>query len=78
MFRGKIFYGIKTVSNKVFVISEETRKRLVEEDPKNKELIKPFLLEREIKRYQLPKKSQYLIMIPKGGTNKNNDSKENA
>ena len=42
--KGKIFYGIKTGLNEAFVIDEETRRRLIREDSKSAELIKPFWL----------------------------------
>jgi len=51
---GKIYYGIKTGLNEAFVIDEATKKRLIREDPKSKEIIKPFLAGRDIKRYQQP------------------------
>jgi len=61
---GKIYYGIKTGLNEAFVIDEETRNRLIREDPKSAELIKPFLAGRDIKRYEPPVSEQYLIYIP--------------
>ena len=47
----KIFYGIKTGFNKAFVIDTATRERLIGEDPRSAEVIKPFLAGRDIKRY---------------------------
>lgn len=51
------------------MIDEKTRDGLVSEDPKSKEVIKPFLIGRDIKRYKPPAGKQYLIFIPKGWTN---------
>ncbi|MFQ5451851.1 MAG: Eco57I restriction-modification methylase domain-containing protein [Nitrospinaceae bacterium] len=65
---GKIYYGIKTGFNKAFVIDRETRDRLVAEDTKSRELIKPFLVGKDIKRYQPPQSDRFLILIPKGWT----------
>jgi len=65
---GKIYYGIKTGLNKAFVIDAETRNVLIAKDPKSEELIKPFLLGRDIKRYMQPRSERYLILIPKGWT----------
>jgi len=65
---GKIFYGIKTGLNEAFVIDEETKIRLIAEDPASADIIKPFLAGRDIKRYQQPKSDKYLILIPKGFT----------
>ncbi|MBN7810808.1 Eco57I restriction-modification methylase domain-containing protein [Algoriphagus sp. H41] len=69
---GKIFYGIKTGYNEAFVIDAETRERLIAEDPKSAEIIKPFLAGRDIKRYQQPKSDKFLILFPKGFTIKRN------
>lgn len=68
---GKIYYGIKTGFNKAFVINKETRDRLIKEDPKSKEIIKPFLEGKDIKRYKKPENKKWLILFPKGFTNIN-------
>ncbi len=66
---GKIYRGILTGLNKAFVIDETTRQKLIEKDPLSAEIIKPFLAGRDIKRYQPPVATKYLIFIPKGWTN---------
>ena len=64
---GKIFYGIKTGLNKAFVIDETTREKLIQEDPRSDEIIKPFLVGKDIKRYQpLDNKRRYLIFTRHG------------
>ncbi|MCX6558054.1 MAG: Eco57I restriction-modification methylase domain-containing protein [Candidatus Aminicenantes bacterium] len=63
---GKIYYGIKTGLNEAFVIDESTKKRLIKEDLKSKEIIKPFLAGRDIKRYQQPVSDKYLIFTRHG------------
>lgn len=63
---GKIYYGIKTGLNEAFVIDEATKKRLIKEDSKSKEIIKPFLAGRDIKRYQQPVSDKYLIFTRHG------------
>ncbi|MDD4127942.1 MAG: Eco57I restriction-modification methylase domain-containing protein, partial [Methanomicrobium sp.] len=68
---GKIFYGIKTGLNKAFVIDEETKNRLISEDPKSAEIIKPFLEGKDIKRYTNLKPLKFLILFKKGWTNEN-------
>jgi len=65
---GKIYYGIKTGLNEAFVIDEATKDRLIEEDPKSAEVIKPFLAGRDIKRYMPPKTNKFLIIYQKGWT----------
>jgi hypothetical protein len=65
-----VYYGIKTGLNKAFVIDQATWVRLISEDPRSGELIKPFAIGREIKRYAPIKFQHFLIFIPKGWTNK--------
>ena len=67
---GKIYYGIKTGLNEAFVIDEATRERLITEDAKSKEVIKPFLSGRDIKRYTDLSTKKYLILFQKGWTHK--------
>lgn len=69
--KGKIYRGVLTGLNEAFVIDEETRNMLVSEDPKSKEITKPFLIGRDVKRYQPPTGKQFLIFIPKGWTSAN-------
>ncbi|MCI0454683.1 MAG: BREX-1 system adenine-specific DNA-methyltransferase PglX, partial [Candidatus Dadabacteria bacterium] len=63
---GKIYYGIKTGLNKAFVIDEEMKKRLIEEDHKSVEIIKTFLVGRDIKRYQPVLNKHHLIFTRRG------------
>lgn len=66
--KGKIYRGVLTGLNEAFVINAETRERLIAEDPKSAELIKPFLLGRDVKRYKSPVQERFFILIPKGWT----------
>ncbi len=63
---GKIFRGVLTGLNEAFVIDQETRDRLIAEDPRSAEVIKPFLAGRDIKRYQQPKSDKFLIFTRRG------------
>jgi hypothetical protein len=65
---GNIFRGILTGLNEAFVIDKETKARLIAEDVNSAQLIKPFLIGREIKRYQIPLGENYLILIKNGET----------
>jgi hypothetical protein len=62
----KIYRGILTGLNKAFVIDEKTKKRLIKEDLNSAEIIKPFLLGRDIKRFAPPKSKKYLIFTRHG------------
>lgn len=66
--QGKIYYGIKTGLNAAFVIDAPTRDRLIREDPRSAEIIKPFLAGRDIKRYQQPQATRFLLLIKNGST----------
>jgi type I restriction-modification system DNA methylase subunit/predicted type IV restriction endonuclease len=66
---GKIYYGIKTGLNEAFVIDNTTREKLIADDPKSAEVIKPFLAGRDIKRYTPLYSEKYLILFPRGFTN---------
>ncbi len=74
----EIYYGIKTGLNEAFVIDEETKNRLIEEDTKSAEAIKPLLAGRDIKRYETPIADKFLILFPKGWTRKNSGFTDEA
>jgi len=63
---GKIYRGILTGYNEAFVIDAQTRENLIYEDPNSVELIKPFLVGKDIKRYQTPRSDRYLIFTRRG------------
>lgn len=71
---GKIYRGILTGLNEAFVIDAATRERLIAQDPKSAEIVKPFLLGRDVKRYRSPGSGRYLIRFPKGWTAKTSGS----
>jgi len=58
----KIFYGIKTGFNEAFVIDRHLRDELIAIDPKSAEIIKPFLLGEDVKRYKVDYKQRYIIL----------------
>jgi len=64
--KGKIYRGVLTGLNEAFVIDATTREKLIAEDPKSAELIKPFLVGKDIKRYQPPESTRYLIFTRRG------------
>ena len=63
---GKFYYGIKTGFNDAFVIDRATRDRLITEDPKCEEIIKPFLRGRDVKRWVLQPQDLWLIFTRRG------------
>jgi len=64
--KGKIYRGVLTGLNEAFVIDAATRDRLIAEDPRSADVIKPFLAGRDIKRYREPKSDKFLIFTKRG------------
>jgi type I restriction-modification system DNA methylase subunit len=64
--KGNIYRGVLTGLNEAFVIDEETKKKLIKDDKKSAEVIKPFLAGRDIKRYQESKSDKFLIFTKRG------------
>ncbi len=61
-----IYYGIKTGFNEAFIIDSDTKNTLIAEDSSSKEVIKPFLFGRDIKRYTKPALGKYIIFTRRG------------
>ena len=56
-----IYMGIKTGCNEAFIIDEEKREQLIEQDPRSAEIIKPLLRGRDIKRYYARPSGFYVL-----------------
>jgi hypothetical protein len=59
----KPLYGIKTGLNEAFLIDTPTKKRLIREDPRCAEIIKPYLRGQDIKRWSPEWASLWMIVI---------------
>jgi len=57
-----IEYGIKTGLNEAFIIDEETKNKIILEDPKSNELIKPYVSATDIDRYVLQNANSYYFI----------------
>ena len=75
---GEAKRGVLTGLTEAFVIDEETKEKIISTNPNAKELIKPFLLGRNITPYGTGKNTHYLIIVPKGLTIKRNLPKDDA
>lgn len=75
---GKIYRGILTGLNEAFVIDGSTKERLIAEDARSAELIRPFLAGRDIKRYEMPVNDKYLILMPRGWTRERSENSDDA
>lgn len=62
----KINFGIKTGLDEVYVINENKKKELEKQHSSSKEIIKPFLIGKQIKRYFYEWSDSYIILVKKG------------
>lgn len=58
----QINYGIKTGYNEAYIIDEQKKNELISQDPKNKDLIKPIIRGRDIKKYGYEWANLYIII----------------
>lgn len=68
--KGRFYRGVLTGLNEAFVIDDATRKKLISEDPKSAELIKPWLRGRDIRKWKTEWAGLYLINIPSSANKK--------
>ena len=61
-------YGIKTGLSDAFLISKETRDRLIAESPTAADVIVPYFAGKDIQPYETPSYSNYMILFKKGDT----------
>jgi type I restriction-modification system DNA methylase subunit len=62
---GPPLYGIKTGFNEAFVLSRATRDALIARDPRSADLLKPFLVGENLKRWHVESDDLWLIYTPK-------------
>jgi len=65
---GEAYRGVLTGLTKAFLIDENTKKKIIEEDKNAKQVIHPFLQGRDIKQFEEPAVNHYLILFAKGST----------
>jgi hypothetical protein len=61
---GRFYYGLKTGLNEAFVVDKDTHDRLIAQHSSSKEVLKPFLRGRDIKRWQVNYQDLWLLFIP--------------
>jgi len=59
---GKIYRGILTGFNKAFIIDRAKCDELIAEDPKSVEIIKPFVVGDDVRKYRINFRERYLIL----------------
>jgi len=62
----EIYYGIKTGLNEAFIINRETRNKLICEDKRSAEIIKPILAGDDVRKYETHFRENYLIFTRRG------------
>ena len=66
LFKGKIYRGIITGFNDVFIINRKTKYKLIEKDPKSEDIIKPYLRGKGINRYSIEWQGNYVLLTQNG------------
>ncbi|MFH7030642.1 MAG: Eco57I restriction-modification methylase domain-containing protein [Heteroscytonema crispum UTEX LB 1556] len=61
---GQIYSGVKTGFNKAFVIDGATRAKLIAQDPKSAEIIKPLAVGDDIRKWRINYQDKWLIYSP--------------
>lgn len=64
--KDQIYYGIKTGLNEAFVINGSTRQRLIDEDPRSAEIIKPVAVGKDIRRWRIEDRDRWIILTKIG------------
>ncbi len=64
----KIAYGTKTGYNDAYIISKNTRDRILRQNPQSEPHIRPLLAGKDIRKYRVDFQERYLITLPKGST----------
>ena len=60
---GRFYRGVVTGLNEAFVIDGETRERLIAEDERSAEIIKPYIRGRDVKRWQIQSQDLWLCFV---------------
>ncbi len=63
---GRFYRGVTTGLNEAFVIDQATRDRLIAEDPRSAEIIKPWIRGRDIDRWRVDWAGLYLLWTYQG------------
>lgn len=64
--KGRIYAGIKTGLNEAFLLDSAMRAALIAEDPRSKELIKPFVKGKDADKWVCDGGSRFIIYTPHG------------
>ncbi|MBA3353503.1 MAG: Eco57I restriction-modification methylase domain-containing protein [Blastocatellia bacterium] len=59
-----VFNGVKSGHRKAFTLTDEQRRRLIEEEPQAGPLLRPLLKGRDVKRWETEPSSRWLLYVP--------------
>jgi hypothetical protein len=59
----RIWMGVKSGLSEAFVINDATRLRLLAGNPEAAEVIKPFVVGRDVRRYRIGRRDEYLLYM---------------
>ena len=63
----KPYYGIKTGLNEAFLIDTATKERLIREDPRAAEIVRPYLRGQDMERWQPAWQGLWIILLKSSG-----------
>lgn len=61
---GSVYHGVTTGLDEAFIIDETTRKKLIEEDPRSADILKPYAEKQDIDKWATDNRSLWLIYTP--------------
>lgn len=64
--KGQIYRGVLTGYNKAFVIDGAKREELISQDPNSAEIIKPFAVGKDVRKWTVDYKDRWLIFTRRG------------
>jgi hypothetical protein len=73
-----IYRGILSGLKEAFIVDQSVRDRIIAENEKCSEFFKPFVLGDDVRKYRVNFRGQFLILIPKGWTNRHKGSAKDA
>lgn len=62
---GSPMYGIKSGLDRAFVVKRTDRDRMIQEDPRSSELLKPYLEGKDVRKWHIDAHDLWMIYIPK-------------
>ncbi|MEX2437771.1 MAG: Eco57I restriction-modification methylase domain-containing protein [Candidatus Babeliales bacterium] len=74
---GKIYRGVITGLDDAFIVDENKKEQLINDDYSSEELLKPYLRGKDVGKFQDLSSAYYIIFIPNGWTRKESKGAKN-